>query len=194
VVIIPLLVFIDTNVATSVAMASVGFSSVIQNLQILVINPNGPGGPTPQCVYPAQSQPACNQNNPCGFTCVTGFNLCNGACINGLCPSGITSSKRRSHLEQYSIVGQQSLCPNGMEPCGGYKGPTSFECVNTSIALDSCGGCLFPLFGGESTGRDCSIIDGVEKVRCLDYKCSVTTCIADWNVSDDRESCVRLRP
>ena len=120
------------------------------------------------------------------------------------CPS--ISVNKRSLNEQLRLA--QRLCPIGKEACGGYKGPRSYECIDTSTTLDSCrilacsahmkalltqltgGGCVFPLFGGNSTGRDCSVIPEAEITRCQESKCSVTACATGWNVSDDGESCI----
>lgn len=51
------------------------------------------------------------------------------------------------------------------------------------------GGCVFPIRGNRASGTDCSIINGVENVRCINAKCVVMSCETGWHVTADGQSC-----
>jgi len=152
------------------------------------------------CSYPPYSVPECQRGDQCGFKCTDGYtkfwNQCvcdapkkvcpDGKCKKS-CPSNKPHSRKRSMEEQYAL-GHIS-CPDGKIPCGGLAGPTSYECLDTRTALDSCGGCVFPLEGGNPTGRDCSAITGVRVVQCVDSRCAVGSCMPGWNVTTDASAC-----
>jgi len=174
--------FVGDSTPVSLAVSLVGLAATEAALTEIVDASSG----AKSCTYPDNAIPACSQSNPCAFTCSSDYILCNGACFSGsICPS--SSASRRSLEEQHRLG--RRLCPVGKEPCGGYKGPKSYECIDITSTLDSCGGCVFPLFGGNSTGRDCSIIPGAGSVRCHESKCAVMTCTSGWRVSEDGESC-----
>lgn len=66
--------------------------------------------------------------------CPPESHVCNGQCTRFPCPSAIPRSKRSQDLPWK--MGR--LCPLGEDPCGGYSGPRSYECINTRTTLDSC--------------------------------------------------------
>ncbi|KAH9475155.1 Protein priA [Psilocybe cubensis] len=157
------------------------------------------------CNYPEHSQPSCQFGNPCGFTCTDGFTLnilsyppncvcpkpftvCNGQC--GLfkgCPS---SYGKRSLSESSGKL----LCPVGLAACQIIgRGTESWECVDTKQDLESCGGCMIqssrPGFYKEE-GVDCTAINGVSDVSCIEGKCRVRRCMPGYLVNEAGDNCV----
>ncbi|GAA5867408.1 hypothetical protein JCM3774_002892 [Rhodotorula dairenensis] len=65
----------------------------------------------------------------------------------------------------------------------GYGG---YECINTSEALDSCGGCA-----STGEGRDCTRIRGSLGVGCEAGKCVVFSCKSGWRPALSGDKCVR---
>jgi hypothetical protein len=79
--------------------------------------------------------------------------VCQGNCTWSACPSavprpsktgrpsgvphlsGVTHPSKRNVEEQFRF---RSLCPAGKEPCGGFMGPDSYECIDITTTLDSC--------------------------------------------------------
>ncbi|KIM88148.1 hypothetical protein PILCRDRAFT_249027 [Piloderma croceum F 1598] len=201
--------FTGTNAAAKAAVSLSNEHQAIGAITTLIDESKG----CKQCRYPDNSQPACSKDNPCAFTCVNGFVLqgdhcvcphprrvCQGNCTWSDCPSrpsksgrpsgvpsGVTHPSKRNVEEQFRF---RSLCPAGKEPCGGFMGPDSYECIDITTTLDSCGGCVFPPFSQSSSGKDCSTIPGVASVRCHQSMCMVKTCMTGWNVSEDGHSCI----
>lgn len=112
---------------------------------------------------------------------------------------------RRNTLKSRAI----SLCPAGLDACpilrpGDFS---DYECVDPKYDLEHCGGCSM---GGR--GQDCTTIQGVWNVECLQARCSgwsflcilgipadtfrslllVLTCAMGYVPSIDRKSCIRL--
>ena len=60
------------------------------------------------------------------------------------------------------------------------------ECINTSEALDSCGGCA-----STGEGHDCTRIRGSVGVGCEAGKCVVFSCKSGWRPALSGDKCVR---
>ncbi|TDL24274.1 hypothetical protein BD410DRAFT_115549 [Rickenella mellea] len=82
----------------------------------------------------------------------------------------------------------------GFMQCRIATGSSAYECIDTQNTLDSCGGCV--AFDGDkpglnNNGRDCSVIEHANAVRCSKGRCVVESCRGDFEVSEDKESCVK---
>ncbi|KAH0838310.1 hypothetical protein J3R83DRAFT_6587, partial [Lanmaoa asiatica] len=53
--------------------------------------------------------------------------------------------------------------------------------------LQHCGGC-----SADGRGEDCTSIEGVWNVECIQARCSVLTCTAGYTPSIDQRTCVKL--
>jgi hypothetical protein len=74
-------------------------------------------------------------------------------------------------------------CPSSQTAClmGISSGSAAFECIDTTTALESCGGCL-PTPGSNATGFadpaapagvDCTALPNVEDVSCVNSRCKI---------------------
>ncbi|KAJ9097730.1 hypothetical protein QFC21_004768 [Naganishia friedmannii] len=145
---------------------------------------------TPTCNYPANSVPACSTytgavqqtSTTCYFTCATNFYNCGQFCIPLAqnCISGIPSRR--------DLKNTPNLCPPGLEACyldnlaSLAKGRSvSWECMDTQKDIESCGGCQFPVSGGEQ-GEDCTTMVGVNSVACVDGACEALSCARGYKL------------
>ncbi|KAH9052847.1 hypothetical protein EDB87DRAFT_1569892 [Lactarius vividus] len=169
------------------------------------------------CYYPDNSHPACTPDNPCAFDCESPFvprgnkcacpppyRLCNGVC--GMFTHGCGSAaahpyKRLSpdlRTRSHGIFTHEdalATCDRGERVCGVYQGSAAFECLNTDISLESCGGCMAPnpfLFMSEQgpEGVDCTNIPHVRDIRCSHGRCVVERCEEGFFPSSDRSACI----
>jgi hypothetical protein len=62
------------------------------------------------------------------------------------------------------------------------------ECVDTTQALDSCGGCA-----STGEGQDCTAIRGSAGVGCEASKCVIFSCQSGWKLALDGSKCIRAR-
>lgn len=159
----------DCPTATCIAVIADWFDNLITNANIA------------QCTYPAANYRPTDCY--CGFVCTNGYVKCGtSSCINPatqVCVSGVPKPKaRRRDVEPQRTLG--GYCPDGLQSCplphGGY------ECVNTATDLEACGGC--PSYAGvygnaTGPGRDCSALDGVDDVSCIQGSCVVKSCDRD---------------
>ncbi|KAI0312619.1 hypothetical protein OF83DRAFT_1066876 [Amylostereum chailletii] len=99
-------------------------------------------------------------------------------------------SKGYGYHNKHNKKRSASLCPAEHEACPvvGSLGLTSdYECINTSVELESCGGC-----SSVQPERDCTRIEGAWNVGCETGACKVYSCMLGYKVSDDHSSCVAL--
>ncbi|WWD18323.1 hypothetical protein CI109_102773 [Kwoniella shandongensis] len=100
-------------------------------------------------------------------------------------PSGIPGRKRRELLRRARLVPE--FCPKGLTPCA-VAGSDSYECIDTNLELESCGGCTNGLYQDYShnatIGVDCSTIPGVASgaVTCQSGECSALACKSGWTL------------
>ncbi|KAJ7103521.1 protein priA [Mycena belliarum] len=80
------------------------------------------------------------------------------------------------------------LCPNGLDACpiSGLSA-TDYECVDTAVELESCGGCA-----SLGQGQDCTAIKGAWNVGCEQGRCAVYTCTFGFKRASDGQSCIPL--
>ncbi|WVF65355.1 hypothetical protein IAT40_000082 [Kwoniella sp. CBS 6097] len=95
--------------------------------------------------------------------------------------SGLARRNMRARLEQLRWESQR-LCPGQMKACKLENMSDTYECVDTSSELESCGGCIFGEFGKEASsaivGTDCSSLRGVSPgaATCRDSVCEAYAC------------------
>lgn len=95
-----------------------------------------------------------------------------------LTPSARARTKReRLTLVPRNVCGGMSACPL---PGGG------FECIDTSSSLENCGGCL----GIDKDAVDCSTLEAVVSVGCVDSLCVAASCEPGFLPSIDATRCV----
>jgi len=80
--------------------------------------------------------------------------------------------------------------------CGASGSSRGYDCLDITVALDSCGGCGLPNSfqpaSFQRSGVDCSLIEGVADVECRASFCNVSRCQDGWKPSTDARSCERL--
>ncbi|KZO97136.1 hypothetical protein CALVIDRAFT_94071 [Calocera viscosa TUFC12733] len=186
--------FESTNIVAIAAIDIAGTPATTTSLTNLI---NGHGI---ECTYPDNATGRCLSSNACSFTCINGFDLSadGTACVcelpkavgvNGLCAIQSTMRKR-------SLSVAESGCRNVEMACGVPGQPDVWECVDTTRALDSCGGCMFSppaeliLPSKDRYGEDCTEIPNVMSVECRNSACIVSRCHEPYHVSEDHLACV----
>ncbi|WVW79565.1 hypothetical protein I302_101534 [Kwoniella bestiolae CBS 10118] len=98
--------------------------------------------------------------------------------------AGATASglARRNLKERLIALRRQSqtLCPKAAKACS-VPGSETYECIDTSSELESCGGCMFGEFQSSNNvtlGTDCSSLPGVARgaVTCYNSQCEAFAC------------------
>ena len=80
------------------------------------------------------------------------------------------------------------LAHAGNQLSGVMLGAGGYECIDTTQALDSCGGCA-----STGEGVDCTKIRGARSVGCENSACRVFSCQAGFKPSPRGDKCVRAR-
>jgi len=117
--------------------------------------------------------------------------LCNGACVDSgtvCCPTGTTVCGTQciapgdgtcvSNIVVPPVARRglnSASCPFGFESCKIPGTLRNFECINTASDLESCGGCVDPLFG-RPRGKDCSAIPDADSAICQAGRCVIESC------------------
>ncbi|WVF72440.1 hypothetical protein IAT40_007255 [Kwoniella sp. CBS 6097] len=87
------------------------------------------------------------------------------------------------------------LCPADLTACKVLGGDDlSFECIDVTSELESCGGCLHGDFGADAVqsprqeGLDCLALPGVASASgtCDGGKCKVFACDEGYKLTDHR--------
>ncbi|EIN13347.1 hypothetical protein PUNSTDRAFT_57408 [Punctularia strigosozonata HHB-11173 SS5] len=112
-----------------------------------------------------------------------------GTCPDPATPTGGT--RKRAPLRP-----RTGSCARGQSSCPVYKNGAvaRYECINTSMNLEQCGGCVTSGGGLDGVrsldgGRDCSAIPQVDEVSCFKGECHIKTCRNGYEVSADGERC-----
>ncbi|GAA5887770.1 hypothetical protein JCM6882_000747 [Rhodosporidiobolus microsporus] len=93
------------------------------------------------------------------------------------------SLRNRDSDEAALVEGDAYRCPSGERACPvGSNG--SWECVDVTNELESCGGCP-----GEPSSVNCLSISGVENVACVESQCMISSCLTGYRHLNGR--CVR---
>lgn len=126
------------------------------------------------CDYPANSLAICG--DACEFICLAGFLRCGDLCLDvDVCPSDAPAppTRRRS-------IRNDLDCPVGKSACGIPDLVGKFECLDTRFDVESCGGCTFPLPGGQK-GVDCTALPNVGDVECVNSRCVIQNCASGFS-------------
>ncbi|KAK6908395.1 hypothetical protein I203_102396 [Kwoniella mangroviensis CBS 8507] len=104
-----------------------------------------------------------------------------------------TVERRRRRLERMKRDEQLRLnrfCPAGLDACIVHGSEDSFECIDTSSELESCGGCLYGSYSNStsSLGTDCSTLIGAAfgGTTCFDGRCQISACEEGFKLVDGR--------
>ncbi|KAF9056179.1 hypothetical protein BJ165DRAFT_486772 [Panaeolus papilionaceus] len=91
------------------------------------------------------------------------------------------------HNKRANTKSRVSLCPTGLDACPISQLVNDYECLDTAVELESCGGCA-----SLGQGQDCTQIEGAWNVGCEQGTCVVLTCAGGFSLSADRKTCVPL--
>jgi len=184
-------VFLETNAIGLLAVTLGGTTAATAAVEALI----NAAGDHQSCSYPSGATPACEDGNPCGFTCPAGTTAQPPtdptACV-GSGPSGAAKKKRDVNWWQDAACPGASFSACGVP--GGMKSSMAYECVETMRDIESCGGCLIPLHPSAPKGIDCTEIPGVDAVACLSGSCAVQACLPGWHISPAGDACTRSAP
>ncbi|TNY18163.1 protein priA [Rhodotorula diobovata] len=79
--------------------------------------------------------------------------------------------RRAIQEEPWETLDSRLLCPVGETACPIFPRMGTYECLDTRVELESCGGCTSKGFG-----EDCTAIRGAQGVTCESGACHVYTC------------------
>ncbi|KAK0186550.1 hypothetical protein F5146DRAFT_1161655, partial [Armillaria mellea] len=198
-------IFLSTNVV--VDLLDPATKSLLETRLKALINTGGE-----HCdVLPGHSHRVCNNRNPCHWECDSPYiqrgdqcvcpppkTECNGQC--GVFPRGCGSAVPRSHKRRQApittLMEAQATCKTGQSVCGvpGPKGKYDYECIDTSSASDSCGGCTIPhpfRSAQPSHGVDCNAIPFLMAGFCRTGRCIIDRCHPGYQPSQDPPSCIK---
>ncbi|KAJ7071019.1 protein priA [Mycena amicta] len=104
-------------------------------------------------------------------------------------PSGGYGNPGSSHgWKRHNHKRSAPLCPTGSDACPiSGSALNDYECIDTAVELESCGGCA-----SLGQGQDCTAIPGAWNVGCEQGRCAVYTCTFGFKRSSDGNSCIPL--
>ncbi|GAA5974165.1 hypothetical protein JCM11641_003476 [Rhodosporidiobolus odoratus] len=88
--------------------------------------------------------------------------------------------KRMIQQEPWETLDSRLLCPVGETACPIFPRMGTYECLDTTSELESCGGCI-----SKGAGEDCTSIKGAQGVTCESGDCIVFTCQAGYKFDGD---------
>ncbi|RXK35720.1 hypothetical protein M231_07009 [Tremella mesenterica] len=106
-----------------------------------------------------------------------------------LLEGGYLDDKCTCHKPTHRWHPRDLRCPSPLTACSLDATPSahsSYECIDTTSTLDSCGGCVF-----QGQGQDCTSIEGADEVSCIKGSCQVSSCLRGWEVNGNGTSCER---
>jgi hypothetical protein len=185
--------FVASNSVCQTAANLLGSAVIIAEVEVLIEIASD----STSCEFPANCQSVCSSSNPCGFQCTNGFTQVGNDCVcvapNVVCNGICTSSCGSSGYRKRDMTVLEAVCLPGHSVCGvwsDYGMGKSWECIDTFRNLESCGGCVTPLMGNPSTGRDCTSIPGVASVECDGGECIIQGCKRGWHLNNDGTACL----
>ncbi|WWD06448.1 hypothetical protein V865_004538 [Kwoniella europaea PYCC6329] len=101
--------------------------------------------------------------------------------------------RKRQHQRRILSGGKKEgdLCPVGLEACPVLRDSQEgdYECVDTTLELESCGGCVF---GSDKSGVDCTTLPGISPaaVLCSQGECQALACAEGFTLVEG--SCVSV--
>ncbi|KWU45807.1 hypothetical protein RHOSPDRAFT_28684 [Rhodotorula sp. JG-1b] len=87
--------------------------------------------------------------------------------------------KRMIQQEPWESLDSRLLCPSGETACPIFPRMGTYECIDTQIELQSCGGCA-----SKGNGEDCTAIKGAQGVTCQSGKCFVYSCEPGYTLDE----------
>ncbi|WVF69187.1 hypothetical protein IAT40_003962 [Kwoniella sp. CBS 6097] len=119
--------------------------------------------------------------------------------------AGASGQARRRQLEaryqQNNKMKRKSICPGRMKACAIPEAEDSWECIDPTTDLESCGGCGHSEYGQQpslngtlpESGIDCTTLPGVRMggATCTNGQCQIFSCKRNWTLKNGR--CVRER-
>ncbi|RDB26727.1 hypothetical protein Hypma_005395 [Hypsizygus marmoreus] len=201
--------WLDTDTNGLALSAIVGRETAKANLEAVFAL----GTVSESCTLPDHATRTCTIGSPCTYACNENYTPtanqcvceppfleCDGQCAEfpSGCASGIPRRKRRS-LPVTTLAQAKSTCKPRESVCGivGRENTYDFECVDTSVALDSCGGCVtpHPFYEPdryEVKGIECGRLPGVISAGCSKGRCVVSQCRQGQEPSFDKSKCVSV--
>ncbi|KAF8973936.1 hypothetical protein BDZ97DRAFT_408143 [Flammula alnicola] len=103
-------------------------------------------------------------------------------------PSHPSTYPGQEHHKRSAIFkARTTLCPSGLDACPVSTLSGDYECLDTAIELESCGGCTTM-----GKGQDCTKIEGAWNVGCDQGSCIVYSCAGGFRLGADGKSCIPL--
>ncbi|KAG5645687.1 hypothetical protein DXG03_005525 [Asterophora parasitica] len=107
-------------------------------------------------------------------------------------------SQRRAIGPINTFAQAQEFCKSEAV-CGiaGREEKSDFECIDTTVALDSCGGCVTPhrftdVLAPAASGIECGRLPGVVTAACSNSRCIITQCREGWHLNARGTECVNV--
>ncbi|GAA5885483.1 hypothetical protein JCM6882_009639 [Rhodosporidiobolus microsporus] len=94
-------------------------------------------------------------------------------------PEPSPKAKRETTAERRDM-----LCPGAQVACPLVGGRLGYECIDVENNIEQCGGCAV------QGGVDCSTLDGVDSVSCVNGSCRVWGCGPGYAFHFRKRSCV----
>ncbi|WVQ80022.1 hypothetical protein IAT38_002123 [Cryptococcus sp. DSM 104549] len=152
-----------------------------------------------QTVCCPQDKPEVGSSGKC---CPVGSTLASdGSCVSPSPGAGSASRRRRALIGQQIHLGpvdsspsfglaansKGAMCPHSFAACPiDGRDASQYECIDTRMDLQSCGGCA-----SLGQGTDCTAIAGARWMGCSKGKCEVYSCKKGWSLSANGTSCDR---
>ncbi|WWC95887.1 hypothetical protein V866_002754 [Kwoniella sp. B9012] len=144
-----------------------------------------PAGTTYTCL--------CSNTTPSGTAESCGYDGTFFAYSHTAISSPSLVDRRRRRLERMKRDEQLRLnrfCPGGLQACIVPGSDDSFECIDTSSELESCGGCLYGSYTNSTApaGVDCSILRGAAfgGATCANGRCEISACREGFQLVDGK--------
>ncbi|KAF9465897.1 hypothetical protein BDZ94DRAFT_1306630 [Collybia nuda] len=206
-------IWLDSSAEAQILIGLLGRNTVstllTQVLTLYIGTPLNPYGKT--CTLPTNARRICQVGEPCAFECEENYTRVGDTCVceapymecNGVCgdfPNGCGTQvpvPRKRSTPISTLVQAKLTCKRNESVCGiaGREGTLDFECVDTRVALDSCGGCITPHpfhepYRSTVTGTECGRLPGVVSSGCENSQCVISRCRDGQEPSVDKSSCV----
>ncbi|KIM43708.1 hypothetical protein M413DRAFT_387205 [Hebeloma cylindrosporum] len=202
-------IYLDTNDEIQVLVGLLG-KNAISALITALINTSPEAQ---QCTFPPNAHHTCNNVDPCHYECDSHFVRSGDTCVcappyitcNGVCdlfPQGCSSAVPRALKARSAPITTfaqaKASCSSQQTLCGirGFEETLAFECIDTTVKKDSCGGCMapHPFFEPKavhrSSGVDCSAIPRAQSTSCVQSTCVVHSCKEGWIPSAQADKCI----
>ncbi|WWC62452.1 uncharacterized protein I303_105048 [Kwoniella dejecticola CBS 10117] len=127
----------------------------------------------------------------CGPTSYFIFYHTEAAKASGLTRRAAPSGVRRSLDDTEEIISRthKQHCPLGLTACLVQSQDESYECLDTSTELESCGGCMYGQYGNTTAiaGQDCTNIGAaLGASTCVQGQCIASSCRTGWKLVDGK--------